>query len=294
MITGAERVGDRAEVESRVQALLESLGEGRVDGVAYDTAWSARLGSRYPGHGFEQNMEWLRRNQYVDGTWGGSLVHYHDRFVSTLAAIVALQEGILEGRGQPRDARRVKRGEDALWKVVGKLGRDDSDTVGFPILATSLAEEATELGLEVPNPPIRYAEGYRRKVNALLAQPQRDWRETTLVFSLEALRTAILPDDLIIEKNHSVAVSPSATAGYLLIRSQFFALPRARPPGRRHISNARPRANRYFRNCLVAASSGNRRRNLTRRSARQARTRNTLGYLVSSSGGRYGIAFPGG
>lgn len=195
-----------------LQMLCSNLNGGRVRGVAYDTAWLARLSAHYPQSGFEASVEWLRRHQYEDGTWGSHVLQYHDRFISTLAAIVALREL----RQDKRDERRVQRGEDALWKLVGGLGRDDSDTIGFPILAASLADEATVLGLDVPRPPIRFYQPYKKKVQALFNQPERQWRSTSLVFSFEALRTAAGETDEVLEPNHSVGVSPSATAAYLL------------------------------------------------------------------------------
>lgn len=194
-----------------ISSLLEDLGNGKIGGVAYDTAWAARLVKRYPNCGFENSLEWLRRNQYDDGTWGASLLHYHDRFASTLASIVALRE---VGSGG-RDERRVKRGEAALWKIVSRLGRDDSDTVGFPVIAASLAQDASELGLDVPRPPIRYAAAYKHKVDKLLSQPKRDWRTNALSFSLEGLWRAIGEADEALEANHSVASSPAATAAFL-------------------------------------------------------------------------------
>lgn len=215
MVTVAQRVGERDLLLNEIQSVLNALGTGLVGGVAYDTAWVARLTPHYPGYDFEESLEWLRRNQYEDGTWGAPLIHYHDRFISTLAAVVALQE---VGR-DARDRRRVKRGEDALWKLVGKLGQDDSDTVGFPVLAASLTEEATALGLEVPLPPIRFAERYRNKVKDVLTQSKRNWRSSTLVFSLEALRSVLAADDDVLEANHSVSASPAASAAYLLSRS---------------------------------------------------------------------------
>ncbi len=208
------------DIKAQIELLLKELGKGRVDGVAYDTAWVARLAERYSGHGFDNSMEWLRQNQHDDGTWGAPLIHYHDRFISTLAAIVALQEG---GR-EPRDQRRVKRGEAALWKLVGKLGWDNHDTIGFPILSASLAEEATKLGLDVPRPPIRFGENYKKKVTAVLSQTNRDWRSTSLSFSLEAMRTFVKSDDIVLERNNSVNISPSATAGYLLLNENEMAL----------------------------------------------------------------------
>ena len=147
-------------------------------------------------------------------------MHYHDRFISTLAAIVALREV----GGDLRDERRVKRGEDALWRLVGRLGRDDSDTVGFPVLSASLADEARALGLDVPQPPVRYAQAYKGKVQALLSRPNRNWLGSTLTFSLEALRFALQEDDRVLERNQSVSVSPSATAAYLMVKQDENAL----------------------------------------------------------------------
>jgi hypothetical protein len=220
MVTLASRVSERDDLQTQIQDTLQELGTGRVGGVAYDTAWVSRLSAHYPNQGFEESLEWLRRNQYEDGTWGAPLLHYHDRFISTLAAIVALRE---VGR-EVRDQRRIKRGEDALWKLVGRLGRDDSDTVGFPILSTSLAEEAGALGLDVPQAPVRFAEPYKKKVTALLNQPNRNWHATSLPFSLEALRLALQDNDDVLTANHSVGVSPSATAGYLMTRHHEKAL----------------------------------------------------------------------
>ena len=202
----------RELVTTEIRSLVSQLGQGKTQGTAYDTAWGARLSAHYPSEGFDAATEWLRRNQNEDGSWGGALTQYHDRYISTLAAIVALKE---VGR-HPRDKRRIQRGENALWKLVGRLGRDDSDTVGFPILAASLAAEATKLGLDIPHAPIRHAAAYKRKVEALLDQPRRNWLGTTLSFSFEALRTGAGDNDELLETNNSVSVSLSATAAYLM------------------------------------------------------------------------------
>ena len=220
MTESTYRLDERATLLSELQTLLRKLGNGKIYSVAYDTAWVARLATRYPEYDFADSLEWLRHNQYEDGTWGSPLLHYHDRFASTLAAIVALREA----KANPRDERRVKRGESALWKLVGRLGRDDSDTVGFPIVAAALTEDAVELGLDVPRPPIRYAAAYRKKVQNTLASPRRDWRMNALSFSLEGLWRAIGETDEALEANHSVACSPAATAAYLFIHPDEGAL----------------------------------------------------------------------
>lgn len=203
-------VDARATLEQDVRQLLGSLGEGVVGAVAYDTAWAARLEHRYPGSGFEDSIEWLRRYQHPDGTWGAPFLHHHDRYVSTLVATIALRE-----LGRPQDQQRVRNGEAALWKLASHLGRDDSDTVGFPIISASLAQDAAEAGLDVPHPPPRFADSYRKKVNQLLSKLDRDWRTSVLSFSLEGLRREVRPSDRVLEENHSVASSPSATIAYL-------------------------------------------------------------------------------
>jgi hypothetical protein len=211
MIRSRYPVYEQATLETDILALLRTLGHGKVPSVAYDTAFVGRLSKYYPEKGFDSALEWLRRNQYDDGTWGAPLQQYHDRFASTLAAIVALREA---GKGS-RDERRVKRGEAALWKIVSRLGRDDSDTVGFPIVAASLAEDAIAVGLDTPRPPIRYAAAYKKKVQKMLEQPHRDWRGSSMSFSLEGLRRALRDDDEVISEGGLVAGSPSATAAYL-------------------------------------------------------------------------------
>ena len=71
------------EIVNAIDELLNALGEGRIDSVAYDTAWIARLNERFPGQGFGQALDWLRKNQHPDGSWGGTFLHYHDRIICT-------------------------------------------------------------------------------------------------------------------------------------------------------------------------------------------------------------------
>lgn len=220
MVRSPYPVYEQVSLGTDILALLGTLGSGKISGVAYDTAWVARLSKHYPEYGFDTCLEWLRRSQNEDGTWGAPLLHYHDRFASTLAAIVALREA---GQGS-RDKRRVKRGETALWKLVSRLGRDDSDTVGFPIVSASLVEDAVALGLDVPRPPVRYAAAYKKKVLSLLEQPDHDWRSNALSFSYEGLWRAANGRVDVLDQDLSVASSPAATAAYLFLNRNDTAL----------------------------------------------------------------------
>jgi halimadienyl-diphosphate synthase len=212
MVTVVHPVKIKEALDPHVRLILQELGGGRADGTAYDTAWVGRLATRYPHQHFTAALDWLRRNQLDDGTWGAPSYHHHDRYISTLAAMLALHDA----GDKPRDARLIEFGRQALWRIVGKLERDDQDTIGFPLLSVALTKEAQERGYVVPLPTPRYAKPYQQRVDALLAQQQRDWRVNTLAFSIEGLYEAIEEHDIVLESNQSAGTSIAATAGYLL------------------------------------------------------------------------------
>jgi hypothetical protein len=188
--------------------------------VPYDTAWVARLAPRYPGWGFEAALDWIRKHQLEDGSWGGKYVHYHDRFVCTLASLIALRD-VGDGRA---DEVRIARGEEYLWREIGRLAFDAWDTVGFPVLGVALVNEAQLLGLDVPDSIYHDVAVIEKKLNMLGSDPSK-WRYTSLSFSMEAAfpyvqNDAAFDDDTFLVDNGSVGASPSATAAYLLRTSQ--------------------------------------------------------------------------
>lgn len=200
----------------QIDDLLNVLGEGRIDSVPYDTAWIARLAPHFKGYGFEYALDWLRGHQHADGSWGGDFLHYHDRFISTLAAIITLYEN-----GDERhDAERIHQAETYLWREVGRMRFDADDTIGFPVLAVALTDEAHRLGFDIPLNIYRNAEIIEKKLNYLGSDPTR-WRYTSMSFSLEAAR-AYFPDPAVMRgadfmlENGSVGASPAATAAYML------------------------------------------------------------------------------
>lgn len=198
-------------IQRRLDTLLDQLGEGRTSNVAYDTAWVARLARVYPGYGFEAALNWLLTHQHADGTWGSPIGHRHDQYVSTLAALIALQEADAE-RFRPL----IERGERALWQVADQLPSDDHDTVGFPILSATMTQTALDLGLDVPQPTIRYAQAYRQKLHALTQRPQHTWVKNPLSISMEALQALVPMEAGLLNGAQLIAESPSATASYLL------------------------------------------------------------------------------
>jgi len=70
--------------------LLNGLEMGTMSGVAYDTAWVARLSDSNGKTLFPQSLEWLLANQKRDGSWGGEVEYYHERVISTLASVITM------------------------------------------------------------------------------------------------------------------------------------------------------------------------------------------------------------
>src|SRR5258708_10745984 len=90
--------------------------KSRILSVAYDTAWLVRAIPHFPKRGFEEALPWLRNAQHPDESWGGNIIHYHDRVVSTLSAIIALAT-----LGEAEDRPRVRAGQTFLWREAYKL-----------------------------------------------------------------------------------------------------------------------------------------------------------------------------
>jgi halimadienyl-diphosphate synthase len=202
-------------LDERIEQQLARLGHGtgEMDSVVYDTAWIARISPYFPGNDFEQAVEWLRRTQRADGSWGGDILHYHDRVISTLIAIIALREA----GGGFADEERIRHGETFIWREQGRLRHDAHDTNGFPILAVSLVKDAQLLDLDIPGDLYRDVVTIEKKLN-LLGHNPNTWRYTTVSLSMEAIRT-YLPEDLgtdFFEVDGSIASCVSATAGTML------------------------------------------------------------------------------
>lgn len=207
-------------IETETESILAALKAGfsRSNSVAYDTGWLARLAPHVPGQGFESALPWLRRHQHTDGSWGGEVLHYHDRIISTLSALIALhQYGTTYA-----DEQRVRAGETFLWHEKGRLHHDANDTSGFPVLAVALVNHAAEVGLDVPRDLYRDVAKIEQKLNLLGHNPQ-SWRNTTLVVSLEAV-LANIPDFCDVnftESNGSVGMSPAASIATMLYTGDF-------------------------------------------------------------------------
>jgi len=195
--------------------LLDRMDRQAMSGTAYDTAWVVRVLSNNgcSGPAYPSALDWLRRAQYPNGSWGGRIAYYHDLIISTLAAIVALAE-----RGdRSRDREAIRRGEQYIHQHIHFLHYDSSETVGFELILPTLLEEARCLNLDLP---YHVCEKYKaiRAVKLRLIPEQLIYsRGVTSTHSLEFMGNDLDIDraDELQEENGSLGNSPSATAYFL-------------------------------------------------------------------------------
>jgi halimadienyl-diphosphate synthase len=199
------------DVGKRVSTLLADAQSDFVMSSAYSTAWVARL--RVDGAAlFPDAVDWLLRNQWPDGSWGGRVPSPHDRTVCTLAAVVALAQC-----GLPSAEKAIAAGCEYLRLHGGDWRGGEAKTLGFDLIVPVLAGEGRASGL--PLPPAAFA-GLSEIRDDKLSMFPGDLilnRPTTLLYSLEAV-LPVLGDAAGLGRfqlaDGSMAGSPSATAGH--------------------------------------------------------------------------------
>jgi halimadienyl-diphosphate synthase len=200
-----------------ITKLIDEIGPGHMSSTAYDTAWAARLGE-VDWTLSSRALAWLAESQLPDGSWGARApFYYHDRVLCTLAAMVALS---YRGR-RGHDKVQIENGRSALERIVGgaTLGLQadpNGATVGFEMIAPTLAAEAEKLGL-IKNQGNRILGRLSKQRAKKLAYLQNNMisKHVTIAFSAEMAGTDgkhMLDIENLQESNGSVGLSPSATA----------------------------------------------------------------------------------
>jgi halimadienyl-diphosphate synthase len=189
--------------------------------TAYDTAWVARL-YELDQPVSDAALNWICENQLPDGCWGANApFYYHDRAISTMAAMIALAK-----RGRRRaDNLQIERGKIALKKITsgatrGLMTDPNGATVGFEMIMPTLLAEAESIGI-INSQANRILGRLSRERAAKLAtlKGRIISRFITAAFSAEMAGPDgkhLLDVDNLQEPNGSVAHSPSATAYFAL------------------------------------------------------------------------------
>jgi halimadienyl-diphosphate synthase len=198
-------------------ALLAELGTGTMSGVAYDTAFLARL--RKPGMSdtlaYPETVRWLLRAQHPDGSFGTSLPVPKERVMATVSAVLAL--AALPPGDYDEAAHRARLAAlTYLWEKTADW-QTGLTPVGFEQILPTLMEEGK--ALQLPLPFDRFA-GVAAQREAKLGHipPTLIYKMPTLLLhSLEYLgsRLDVAAAVAQLSSNGSFGNSPAATASFL-------------------------------------------------------------------------------
>ncbi|WP_372405018.1 prenyltransferase/squalene oxidase repeat-containing protein [Streptomyces luteireticuli] len=174
------------EVPERVKALVSGLGTCSMQSSAYPTAWAARLRDEHGRPVFPETLEWLRRHQHADGSWGGSVPAAQDRFLCTLAAVTALRNG-----PGPWVQDAIQAGITCLNNHPDPWADGQDDMLAFELVAPPLVAEAQELGLQLPPHIVDALSDLRERKLAKVPAGVLTVHQTPLLHALEALADII-------------------------------------------------------------------------------------------------------
>ena len=206
-------------IEEEIQKLLREVGPGKMSNTAYDTAWVARLGEIDWNLG-SKALNWLCENQLPDGSWGTNQpFNYHDRVISTLAAMIALT---YKGR-RAQDKIQIEKGLLALEHISsgatqGLTTDPNGATVGFEMIVPTLVAEAERLGI-IKQQGDQILGRFRKMRDLKMSKLTglKINRHITPAFSAEMAGSDhlnLLDINDLQEENGSVANSPAATAHF--------------------------------------------------------------------------------
>ncbi|UQI45808.1 hypothetical protein M1P56_16315 [Streptomyces sp. HU2014] len=175
------------EVLQRVESLVDGLGTCSVQSSAYPTAWTARLHDVHGRPVFPETLEWLRRHQHADGSWGGAVPAAHDRFLSTLAVVTALRNYT-----GPWAQDAIRAGITYLNDHPDPWAQGQDNMLGFELVAPPLVAEAQELGLQLPPRIVDTLSDLRERKLAKVPAGVLATQRTPLLHALETL-TDLIP-----------------------------------------------------------------------------------------------------
>ncbi len=202
--------------------LLKELGtRNSILSSPYDTAWIARLKNIEPEIS-NMALEWICKNQLVDGSWGAEFpIYYHDRVICTLSSMIALRYW---GRRQ-QDKLQIEKGRIALDNIIDGAEKElrnnfNRSTVGFEVIIPTLIAEAEQLGIiKQQKEQILGSLAQMREIKLDKLKGIKFSRKLTIAHSAEMTgqdKLDWLDIENLQEKNGSVGNSPSATAHFAL------------------------------------------------------------------------------
>uniref|UniRef100_A0A3B6U979 Terpene synthase N-terminal domain-containing protein n=3 Tax=Triticum aestivum TaxID=4565 RepID=A0A3B6U979_WHEAT len=218
---GLDEPSKMRQMIDAIRTALRSLGndETSMSVSAYDTALVALVKNLDGGDGpqFPSCIDWIVRNQLLDGSWGDpAFFMVQDRMISTLACVVAVKSWNIDSNNL------CDRGVLFIKENMSRLVEEEQDWMpcGFEINFPALLEKAKDLDLDIPyNHPV--LEEIFAKRDLKLSKIPLDVLHTiptTLLFSLEGMVDLPLDWEKLLRlrcPDGSFHSSPAATAAAL-------------------------------------------------------------------------------
>lgn len=200
----------KLSLERQAVLLVDSLTDGNMSSIAYDTAWFARLETDNGDPLYPSTRLWLANNQHQDGSWGAYFETFHDRMISTLSAVTALASSHQRNHFETA----IQRGLDYLRQHSRQLAQDPYETIGFELLFPALLAQARDLKLVTPDEDFAFIEDIRREKMARIPESWIYQPESPMTHNLEFLGNDvdIVRAQSLLTVNGSIGNSPSASA----------------------------------------------------------------------------------
>ena len=128
---------------------VPNFGRGLFSISAYETGWVAVIPSPTDSTkpAFPQSLDWIRKNQLSDGSWGAEYPDSaYNKVVSTASALICLKKWYLES-----DRKLIESGVEAYNRLMEKLEDPVLMTIGFELIVPALVDRANSLGLDLEN-----------------------------------------------------------------------------------------------------------------------------------------------
>ena len=185
---------------------------GSQYGSIYDTAYLSTLKDFNNKPIFASSLKFLFQSRNKDGSWGNPSI-LSDNLLSTLASIYALQQSHLSNQNYTQQI--ISQASDFIYNNFDKVANNSYLTAGFEFLIPNLIEKT---GLELDNHVVlKGLLDYQKKKLSMIPIDYIQSHKTPMLFALEAFDQHDLKISLdhFIERNGSIATSPSTTAWYL-------------------------------------------------------------------------------
>lgn len=161
---------------------------------------------------FENSLNFILKSMHENYSWGNQEI-LSDSLLSTLSSIYVLQQSHIAD--SPEVQNKINRAMEFIYDKYPLISRETYFTAGFEFLIPNLVQKA---GLDLDNHPVtKTLQSYQKKKLSMLPLEIIETQKTPMLFALESLDDFGITTNLdhFIERNGSIATSPSTTAWYI-------------------------------------------------------------------------------